>query len=182
VSDETIDDLLQVTAEFGNCGDCVYVQSGYPLPCTTCAARTLEPLAPKDARCPVCDRPYTTGDGTCLNGPCNMGDLNRGFAWNWSISMRTGVLKDRIDDYKFHGKTGWGLIFGRILVGSAVIDKVEGGTAYIVTKRGRPAAVLLPIEDAEDAVLANADEYVRLRREAREEQRIGHTVSLGDIA
>jgi len=90
VSDETIDDLLQVAAEFGNCGDCVYVQSGYPLLCTTCAARTLEPLAPKDARCPVCDHPHSTGHGTCLNGPCNMGDLNRGFVWNWSISMRTG--------------------------------------------------------------------------------------------
>jgi prevent-host-death family protein len=64
---------------------------------------------------------------------------------------------------------------------SAVIEKVEGGSAYIITKRGRPAAVLLPIEDAEDAVLANADEYVRMRREAREEHRGGRTVSLGDV-
>jgi len=64
---------------------------------------------------------------------------------------------------------------------SAVIEKVEGGSVYIITKRGRPAAVLLPVEDAEDAVLANADEYVRLRREAREEYRGGRTVSLGDL-
>ena len=50
---------------------------------------------------------------------------------------------------------------------SAVIEDVERGAAYVVTKRGRPAAVLLPIEEAEDLVLANADEYVRIRRQAR---------------
>ncbi len=64
---------------------------------------------------------------------------------------------------------------------SAVIDKVEGGTAYVITKRGRPAAVLLPLEDAEDAVLANADEYVRIRREAREDYRKGLTASLSEL-
>lgn len=41
---------------------------------------------------------------------------------------------------------------------SAVIERVEAGTSYVVTKRGRPAAVLLPVEEAEDLVLANADE------------------------
>jgi len=50
---------------------------------------------------------------------------------------------------------------------SAVIEHVEGGAAYVVTKRGRPAAVLLPIDEAEDLVLANADEYVRMRRASR---------------
>jgi prevent-host-death family protein len=50
---------------------------------------------------------------------------------------------------------------------SAVIEDVEAGAAYVVTRRGRPAAVLLPIEEAEDLVLANADEYVRMRRQAR---------------
>jgi prevent-host-death family protein len=64
---------------------------------------------------------------------------------------------------------------------SAVIDKVEGGSAYVITKRGRPAAVLLPVEDAEDAVLANADEYVRMRREAREDYRKGRTVDLSGL-
>jgi len=64
---------------------------------------------------------------------------------------------------------------------SAVIDRVEGGTAYVVTKRGRPAAVLLPVEEAEDLVLANADEYVRLRREARAAYAKGRTVNLRDV-
>ena len=39
---------------------------------------------------------------------------------------------------------------------SAVIGDVERCVAYVVTKRGRPAAVLLPVEDADDLVLADA--------------------------
>jgi prevent-host-death family protein len=62
-----------------------------------------------------------------------------------------------------------------------VIGQVEAGAAYIVTKRGRPAAVLLPVEEAEDLVLANADEYVRLRREARAAYAKGRTINLRDL-
>jgi prevent-host-death family protein len=64
---------------------------------------------------------------------------------------------------------------------SAVIDRVEAGAAYVITKRGRPAAVLLPVDEAEDLVLANADEYVRLRREARTAYTKGRTTSLRDL-
>ena len=64
---------------------------------------------------------------------------------------------------------------------SSVLEVVEAGAAYIVTKRGRPAAVLLPVEDAEDLVLANADEYVRQRRQARADYAKGRTVRLEDI-
>ncbi|MEO8293783.1 MAG: type II toxin-antitoxin system Phd/YefM family antitoxin [Actinomycetota bacterium] len=64
---------------------------------------------------------------------------------------------------------------------SAVIDEVEGGAAYVVTKRGRAAAVLLPIEEAEDLVLANADEYVRTRRAARAAHAKGATTNLRDL-
>lgn len=64
---------------------------------------------------------------------------------------------------------------------SAVIDRVEAGAAYVVTKRGRPAAVLLPVDEAEDLVLANADEYVRSRREARAAYAKGRTIELRDV-
>jgi prevent-host-death family protein len=65
---------------------------------------------------------------------------------------------------------------------SAVIDEVQGGAAFVVTRRGRAAAVLLPIEEAEDVVLANADEYVRMRREARAAYRTGRSTNLKDLA
>jgi prevent-host-death family protein len=64
---------------------------------------------------------------------------------------------------------------------SAVIEQVEAGAAFVVTKRGRPAAVLMPIEEAEDLVLANADEYLRMRREARADYARGRSVGLGDL-
>ena len=64
---------------------------------------------------------------------------------------------------------------------SAVIDEVEGGSAYVVTKRGRPAAVLMPVDEAEDLVLANAGEYVRQRRQARADYAKGMSVRLEDL-
>jgi len=64
---------------------------------------------------------------------------------------------------------------------SAVIERVEAGAAFVVTKRGRPAAVLMPVEEAEDLVLASADEYVRMRREARAAYAQGRTVNLSDL-
>jgi prevent-host-death family protein len=64
---------------------------------------------------------------------------------------------------------------------SAVINEVEGGAAYVVTKRGRPAAVLMPIEQAEDRVLANADEYIRMRRQTRIAYARGTTADLKDL-
>lgn len=65
---------------------------------------------------------------------------------------------------------------------SAVIEQVEAGGAYLVTKRGRPAAVLLPVDEAEDLVLSNADDYVRMRRQARAAYAKGRTTSLKDLA
>lgn len=64
---------------------------------------------------------------------------------------------------------------------SAVIEDVESGAAYVVTKRGRPAAVLLPIDEAEDLVLANADEYVRMRRQARAAYASGRSKRLKEL-
>lgn len=64
---------------------------------------------------------------------------------------------------------------------SAVIERVEGGAAYVITRRGRAAAVLLPVEEAEDLVLANADEYIRMRREARAAYAEGRTTSLENL-
>jgi prevent-host-death family protein len=65
---------------------------------------------------------------------------------------------------------------------SAVIDRVEAGQAYVVTRRGRPAAVLMPVEEAEDLVLASTDEYVRMRREARTAYADGRTFNLSELS
>ena len=64
---------------------------------------------------------------------------------------------------------------------SRVVDEVSNGASYVVTKRGRPAAVIVPIEDAEDLVLANADELIRMRRRARDDYRRGRTTRLSEL-
>jgi hypothetical protein len=51
----------------------------------------------------------------------------------------------------------------------------------VVTKRGRPAAVPLPVGDAEDLVLASADKYVQMRREARVAYAEPRTTSLTEL-
>lgn len=107
--------LLESAAGFGRCGECQYLQGGSPELCSACASRTLEELAPVDRRCEVCDQPYAAGEHDCRNPVCAMGD--RWFSWNYAIAMRTGVLQQAINAYKFDGQRGWALVFGRILVG-----------------------------------------------------------------
>jgi prevent-host-death family protein len=64
---------------------------------------------------------------------------------------------------------------------SRVVGEVEAGERVVVTKRGRPAAVIMSMEDAEDFVLANAEEYVRMRARSRAENAASETVALDDV-
>lgn len=59
-----------------------------------------------------------------------------------------------------------------------ILRTVEQGKEYVVTKRGRPIAVILPVadEDLEDWVLAHHPEALR-RREAAEAR-----IAAGDFA
>jgi prevent-host-death family protein len=61
---------------------------------------------------------------------------------------------------------------------SRVIDEVEGGATYLVTNRGRPSAVIMPIDEAEDFVLAHAAEFVAMRLAARRAHRVGKSTRL----
>lgn len=64
---------------------------------------------------------------------------------------------------------------------SRVIDDVESGERVIVTRRGRPAAVIMSIDDAEDFVLAHAKEFARMRLAGRRAHAKGESVSLSDL-
>jgi len=61
---------------------------------------------------------------------------------------------------------------------SEIVRRAEQGEAFLVTKRGRPVAIMLPFDvDAEDLILAEAEPFVRLRARARTELRTGQTTS-----
>lgn len=64
---------------------------------------------------------------------------------------------------------------------SRVIDDVEAGERVVVTKRGRPAAVIMSIDDAEDFVLAHAEEFVRMRLRGRRAHEKGKSVSIDEL-
>jgi prevent-host-death family protein len=64
---------------------------------------------------------------------------------------------------------------------SRVLEEVEGGERVVVTKRGRPTAVIMSMEDAEDFVLAHAEEFTEMRLQGRREHAAGETVGLDDV-
>jgi prevent-host-death family protein len=60
---------------------------------------------------------------------------------------------------------------------SDIVERAEAGEAFLVTRRGKPVAVVLPFTvDAEDLILAHAPRFIRLREEGRADLRKGKTV------
>ncbi len=64
-----------------------------------------------------------------------------------------------------------------------IMRDVERGREYVVTKRGRPIAVILPTaaDELEDWVLANHPEAVRRRREAEARIAAGDFARAADL-
>lgn len=59
---------------------------------------------------------------------------------------------------------------------SDIVERAEAGEAFLVTRRGKPVAVVLPFGvEAEDLILGNAPAFIKLREEARTELRKGVT-------
>jgi len=110
-----LDKLLESAAGFPACRRCMYVETGAAALCSRCAGRTLEPLAPNDEKCGICDQPYQPGEMECRNPLCNAGW--RMFEWNYAIAMRTAPLKNAVAMYKYGGHRKWATIFGRIVAG-----------------------------------------------------------------
>jgi prevent-host-death family protein len=60
---------------------------------------------------------------------------------------------------------------------SDIVERAEAGEAFLVTRRGKPVAVVLPFTvDAEDLILAHAPQFIKLREEGRADLRKGKTV------
>src|SRR2546423_859666 len=64
---------------------------------------------------------------------------------------------------------------------SSLIRLVEGGQRLVVTRQRRPVALLIPISEAREFVLAYAEEFVEMRRIARDEYAAGRAVGDGRV-
>ena len=100
---------------FGLCGHCPYRDAGPPEVCFACASKVVEQIPGR--RCALCDGALGD-DGRCGNVLCSWPVGQRGWRYVYGIAARSGVLEHRINTYKYEGKRGWGLIFGRLLLGS----------------------------------------------------------------
>lgn len=102
---------IQQPAGFPNCPRCFWLTGGTHAVCFACAARTLIlPARP----CPVCSQSLPSGT-PCRNRLCS--SPNRVITRISSIAVYSGDLADRIRLLKYDGRTGWALIFGRLVHG-----------------------------------------------------------------
>lgn len=97
---------------FPQCAVCPYKLMGPAWICVQCASKTLEAIA--ERACPVCSQ-RLEGDQPCRNRLCH--DPQRRIERIDAVAYLSGALHEKIISYKYDGKSGWALIFGRLLVG-----------------------------------------------------------------
>jgi predicted amidophosphoribosyltransferase len=85
---------------FPQCPTCPYRLMGPASICVSCAGKTLQAIASR--ACPICSQ-RLEDDGPCHNSLCT------------NPSRRVERIK--IHSYKYGGRVGWSLIFGRLVVG-----------------------------------------------------------------
>ncbi len=95
---------------FPRCPECSYLRNGPPHTCLNCAAASFEGIAVTS--CPICSQ--ILEGSKCPNWLCS--DPARRISKVHAIAYSSGTLRDTILKYKYDGRKGWSLIFGRLLV------------------------------------------------------------------
>ncbi len=62
-----------------------------------------------------------------------------------------------------------------------VIAEVEGGDRVVVTRRGKPVAAILSMDEAELFFLAHAEQFARMRLDARREDDAKDSLPLEEL-
>ena len=97
--------------DFPECPDCPYVEHGSWSICSDCASEQHPAIINP---CPLCSQEESAD--YCANYLCQ-NDEQRHFGNIYAITMHEGKLQEKLKLFKEHGKTGWGIIFARMLIG-----------------------------------------------------------------
>ena len=98
--------------DFPNCQGCPYVNPGQWTICVPCAAEQLSSI---EDPCPICAQERR--DGHCHNRLCTRPASSRHFEGITAITLHNDPLVDVMRRFKYRGKTSWGMIFARLLIG-----------------------------------------------------------------
>ncbi len=111
-------------AGFPSCAQCLYLHTGASGLCRQCVRDRAQ--AVPDDHCQVCSQAL---QGTpCRNTLCRR--PGRAISRITAIQMLSGPLEQAIKALKYYGKTGWALIFGRLL--AAQLEQHHQGWPDIV--------------------------------------------------
>jgi predicted amidophosphoribosyltransferase len=100
---------------FPRCPTCAYVYIGTPAVCAACAAGTMRPLA--EHHCGLCSQSLSAAGASCRNPICGWAPHIRHFTRVDAVALFAYPLEQTIKLFKYDGKAGWGVIFGRLIVG-----------------------------------------------------------------
>ena len=64
---------------------------------------------------------------------------------------------------------------------SQVLEEVDAGERFVVSRHRRPIALLLSMSEARDFALAHAEEFVEMRLRARSDHEIGNWTIVDDV-
>lgn len=103
---------VEEPAGFPNCPVCPFLQTGTAQRCYRCANATFERV---QYPCPTCTREMGSPTDGCGNPLCN--DSSRSVTRIDAIAVKSGPVDRQIKRLKYEAKTGWAVIFGRIVLG-----------------------------------------------------------------
>jgi predicted amidophosphoribosyltransferase len=139
---------------FPHCPRCPYLLQGASAICVDCAMRTVPPLTGQ--RCPICAQ-QIDGNG-CRNRICTMSAQQRGFTSVAAISVDSSPLAEKLRAYKYDGVSGWGYIFGRLVLGwldrnataAAAYTHIVANPGYLGRTPYRHIELMLDVAGTED--------------------------------
>ena len=99
-------------SDFPDCASCPYAQHGPWHVCVACAAETLHSI---QNPCPICSQEIDQDE--CFNRLCAGSARRRHIERIEAVALHTEPLDRVIRRFKYEDKSGWALIFSRLLIG-----------------------------------------------------------------